>query len=87
MRAPLFLARHNYRRRRLTDAVRFVPFLGGFLVFLPMLWGEDDSDLRHTGSDGIYLFIIWLVLIVVAALLARRLGRADEAVANTGDDR
>lgn len=86
MRGPLFLARRTYRRRRLTDAMRLLPFLGGFLIFLPMLWGEDGSDLRQTGSDGMYLFIVWLYLIIIAGLLARRLGKAEEAVANTGDE-
>lgn len=73
MKRPLFLAPQNYRQRRLRDAARLLPILAGFLIILPMLWGDETSDVRHTGSDGIYLFGVWLFLIIVAALLARRL--------------
>ena len=73
MKRPLFLAPQGYRQRRLRDAARLLPVLAGFLIVLPMLWGDDTSDKRHTGSDFIYLFAVWLFLIVVAALLARRL--------------
>ncbi len=38
MRAPLVLARKVYRRRRLRDAARILPFLGLFLMLLPALW-------------------------------------------------
>jgi len=78
MKRPLFLPPQGYRQRRLRDAARLLPILAGFLFILPMLWGEEASDLRRTGSDGIYLFTVWLVLIIAAALLARRLsGSAD----------
>ena len=41
---PLFLARHGYRRRRIMDAARVLPILGGFLFFLPLLWrGEGGT--------------------------------------------
>lgn len=80
MKKPLFLAPQSYRQRRLRDAARLLPILAGFLIILPMLWGEETSDIRNTGSDGIYLFAVWLFLIVVAALLARRLSvEADAA--------
>lgn len=73
MKRPLFLARRSYRQRRLRDAARLLPILAGFLIILPMLWGDADSDLRRTASDGIYLFSVWLFLIVAAALVARNL--------------
>ncbi len=34
---PLFLARAPYRRRRLRDAARLLPVVGGFLLLLPLL--------------------------------------------------
>lgn len=80
MKRPLFLAPQSYRQRRLRDAARLLPILGGFLFVLPMLWGDAASDIRQTSTDGIYLFAVWLILIVVAALLAHRLtGEADVA--------
>lgn len=71
MKGPIFLARRSYRRRRMRDLGRMLPFAGLFLLLLPMLWGKADSDTRVTTTDGIYLFVVWLGLILAAALLAR----------------
>lgn len=80
MKKALFLAPQGYRQRRLRDAARLLPVMAGFLIILPMLWGEETSDIRHTGNDGIYLFAVWFLLIIAAAILARRLsGEADAA--------
>lgn len=35
---PLFLARADYRRRRLRDAARLLPVVGALLMLLPLLW-------------------------------------------------
>lgn len=69
-KAPLFLARRSYRLRRMRDGARLLPIFGMFLVFLPILWAPDASGGRETAPDGIYLFLIWGGLIVVAALMA-----------------
>jgi hypothetical protein len=67
---PLFLARGSYRRRRLQDAARLLPWLGGFLFALPLLWTG-----ARTTVGLMYLFGAWVVLIGLALLLSRRLGR------------
>lgn len=70
---PLFLARASYRRRRLIDAARLLPFAGAFLFLLPVLWGPTGSQptaARDTASDGLYLMIAWAALVLGAALLA-----------------
>ena len=77
MKRPLFLPPKGYRQSRLRDAARLLPVLAGFLIILPMLWGEKGSDLRSTGSDAIYLFVVWLVLVIAAAVLAARLSLMD----------
>jgi hypothetical protein len=65
---PLFLARRTYRRRRLMDALRLLPWLGAFLFGLPLLWGDP------TAAQGLlYLFAVWALLIVLSFALARRL--------------
>jgi hypothetical protein len=69
-RPPLFLARESYRRRRLIDAARILPFAGAFLFLLPILWGPASTEGRDTAPDGIFLFLVWGGLIVVAAWLA-----------------
>lgn len=66
MRAPLFLARSVYRRRRLRDAARLLPFIGVLLLMLPALGREEADGAR----DAVYVFVVWALLIVAAALLA-----------------
>lgn len=77
VRAPLFLPRPEYRRRRLVDAARLLPVLGGFLMLLPILWAPALTEARDTARDGIYLFVIWAMLVGLAAWLAP--GLADAA--------
>ncbi len=86
-RPPLFLPRPGYRRRRLIDAARLLPVFGGLLLLLPILWAPAETAARDTAPDGIYLFVVWAVLVVVAAWLAPGLAdAADEADAVSGDD-
>jgi len=66
---PLFLARESYRRRRLMDAARFLPFVGAFVFIVPSLWANEAT----TAEGMMFLFGGWLVLIVVAAVMSRRL--------------
>ena len=75
-RPPLFLPRPDYRRRRLVDAARLLPILGGFLVLLPVLWMPQDRGGRDVAGDGIYLFVIWAFLVGLAAWLAPSLADA-----------
>ncbi|MFT7059742.1 MAG: hypothetical protein ACJASV_002254 [Pseudorhodobacter sp.] len=73
MKGPIFLARRTYRMRRKRDLARMLPLAGAFLMVLPMLWGDVDSDSRRTSSDGLYLFVVWFGLILAAAILSRGL--------------
>ena len=81
-RAPLFLGRIPYRRRRLRDAARLLPMFGAFLMILPVMWAPADGAPRMTSGDVVYFFVIWAVLVAVAAAFAPGLsageGRADE---------
>ncbi|WP_430463993.1 hypothetical protein [Tabrizicola sp.] len=70
---PLFLARAVYRRRRLRDAARLLPVVGLFLMLLPALGRDSAGDV----GDGIYLFVLWALLIVAAAVLAPGLSAQD----------
>lgn len=69
---PMFLARESYRRRRLGDAARIVPSLGFVLLLLPVL-------LTSTTRALVYIFTVWALLIVVMAVLSRRLAKAEMA--------
>ncbi len=77
-RAPLYLARESYRRRRLTDAARLLPVVGIVLIILPILWGPVDGDGPATAGAKVYLFAVWFGLVAVAWLLSRALSRPVE---------
>lgn len=70
---PLFLARESYRRRRVGDAARFLPFVGLVLLLLPVLW----ADTARTAGGLVYLFAVWAFLIAVVGVLSRRLAASD----------
>lgn len=72
-RPPLFLRPATYRRRRRRDAARLLPFVGGFLFLLPILWAPQQTFRRDTAPDGIYLLVAWMLLIVLAFLISRSL--------------
>ena len=72
-RTPIFLERATYRRRRAMDAARLLPVLGVVLFAVPLLWNGSDGGLSMARA-GLYLFSVWAILLVLAALLARRLG-------------
>ena len=84
---PLFLARRSYRRRRLRDAARMLPVFGAFLFLLPILWAPGLTERRDTAPDGIYLFVAWFVLVLLAAALAPGLEAEADADAAEDDDR
>jgi len=71
----IFLERQTYRRRRLIDAARLLPIFGVLVFAFPVLWA------RNTASGVAYLFGAWLVLIIFAFVIARRLRQSAE-----GDD-
>lgn len=69
-RSPLYLERESYRRRRLADAARVLPVAGLVLILLPVLWTRDTGA---TAFEAVYLFALWAVLVVAAALMSRSL--------------
>ncbi|NOD92908.1 hypothetical protein GS636_08950 [Ruegeria sp. HKCCD4884] len=77
-RPSVFLERQSYRRRRLTDAARLLPFLGALLFALPLLWPDrSNGDAAVPLSSAIfYVFICWGALIVIGLIFgfaARRI--------------
>ncbi len=84
-KAPLFLKRGSYRKRRLRDGARMVPVLGAFLFLLPILWSPGETARADTARDGIYLFAVWIGLVAVAALMAP--GLAEESAEDEGEER
>ncbi len=75
-RTPLFLARRSYRRRRLADAARVLPLIGGVLICLPLLW-KGSATAGSTVQSLIYVFGLWVVLILTSVIISRHL-RLDE---------
>lgn len=84
-RAPLFLARAVYRKRRLRDGARLLPLLGVFLLLLPMFWQQGSG--AGAGGDWSYIFAVWALLIAAAAALAPGLSAADTEADDAFKDR
>ena len=82
-RSPLFLKRRIYRRRRLRDAARMLPVLGLFLLMLPVLWAQGGQERQSTAWDGLFLFVVWLLLVLLAAAMAP--GLAEETGADDSE--
>ncbi len=74
--SPLFLARGTYRQRRLRDAAKLLPVVGGLLWMIPLLWPR-GPDGQLVSVALLYIFGIWAGLIGLAFVLSRLL-RADE---------
>ncbi len=68
----LFFRNAVYRRNRLIDAARLLPFLGTLLFLMPAFLAGDSAA---TARQWLYLFGAWIVMIVVAGLMARALKR------------
>jgi len=74
----IFLQRANYRQRRVRDAAKLLPFAGLMLWLLPLGWSMMRDDNDPIGSGGlIYIFAVWVILIVLAAVFSNMI-RADE---------
>ena len=67
---PLFLARGTYRQRRLRDAARLLPILGGLLWMIPLLWPR-GPDGQLVSVALLYIFGVWAGLIGLACVLSR----------------
>lgn len=87
-RPALFLERQSYRRRRLTDAARLLPFLGAALLAIPLLWPDQTTDggAVPLSSAMMYIFTCWALMILVGLLfgfVARKFGARDDADSDT----
>jgi hypothetical protein len=73
-RMPFFVDRQSYRRRRLADAARLMPVLGGMLFFLPLFWkGSEGGEGVGTAAVMAYIFGAWALLALASGLLSRHL--------------
>ena len=77
-RPPIFLQRQSYRHRRLVDTARVIPVFGSILFLIPLIWSTADQAETDLAARGIYLFLVWFLLVlataVVSHLLRRRFG-------------
>ncbi len=70
VRPSLFLERQSYRRRRLADAARLLPFLGAAMLALPLLWPDDSAgaEALSLSTAMFYIFACWGVLILISVI-------------------
>lgn len=87
-RSRIFLARVPYRRRRVRDVARVLPVLGAVLWSLPLLLRVGPQPASSAGVL-LWVFGVWCLLILAAALLAGPLMRGEretgESPAGDGD--
>jgi hypothetical protein len=72
-RAPLFVERDIYRRRRLLDAARILPAVGLIALLMPVLWVASGGT--DTAAEALYLFGLWAGMIGAAAAMSHPLRR------------
>lgn len=68
-----FLARQSYRRRRMIDAARILPFAGLAGYAMPAIWQSGVAPAADTARAGLFLFALWFALIALALALSRTL--------------
>ncbi|MEM6635398.1 MAG: hypothetical protein AAF667_05840 [Pseudomonadota bacterium] len=76
-RDPVFLARRVYRSRRLIDASRALPFVAVVLFLLPLLWATGNGT-SSTAMGGIFIFVVWAILIAISAAMSGPLSKISE---------
>ncbi len=75
----LFLARDSYRQRRLRDAARMLPVLGAVIWLLPLMWQRGPQETGGMAAAVVFVFAGWTLLIILTALIARKLRPDDDA--------
>ena len=78
--ARLFLEKRSYRRRRIMDAVRMLPFLCTVLwMLVPTMWptGTDGGAVTPLSTALWYVFVIWALAITASFALWRRVHRKE----------
>ncbi len=79
---PVFVDRRAYRRRRMADAARILPIFGAGLICIPLLWTDQAGGAASTGAVMVYLFAVWVLLAILAAVISGYLkpsGQEDDA--------
>ncbi|MGR3379295.1 hypothetical protein [Salipiger abyssi] len=83
---PVFLERQSYRRRRVIDAARVLPFIGMLLWLVPLLWAEEGAAAVRSSSAILYLFGVWALLVLGAVVLSSRLAAQGRYGAEPGGE-
>ena len=84
----VFVEKRSYRRRRLIDGLKLLPFLGAWLFLLPAFWPSAEAEASHTMSTALYyVFGVWLALIVACAALVFKVNRSGARGEDGGPER
>lgn len=67
---PLFLQQRSYRRRRLIDLARILPYIGLVVFNAPILFFPGNYEHALSGLL-IYIFAVWFGLLIATALISR----------------
>jgi hypothetical protein len=83
---PVFLERASYRARRRADAAAILPVIAGALWMMPLLWRPSTDGGLRSSTVLIVIFGIWILAILAALLLGRRLARDTDSSGGPGED-
>ncbi len=74
---PPDLAERAYRRRKIRDAALILPLLGAFLLASPFITVfATDGMLFGLPVPFVYIFGVWILLVIAARRMARRLDQS-----------
>ncbi len=71
--SAVFLERQAYHHRRMRDLARAVPIFGVVLLSIPLLWVRSGPEVAGatTSQALVYVFVVWIFLIGLAAVISR----------------
>lgn len=87
----VMLERQGYKRRRLSDAARILPLIGGALLMIPLLWpgtqtADPDIEPVRTSQAILYIFGAWAGLIGAAMLFGAAVRLAPDSGGSDGPE-
>ena len=83
---PVFVARATYRHRRMMDAAALLPIMGALLFALPLLWMGPGGGAARTSHVMIYVFAVWAGLVILSAVVTRKLNAGTAPRSSAGGD-
>lgn len=83
-KGAVFLQRRAYHKRRMRDLARGLPVFGAVLWGIPLVWRQGEAGVSNSNAV-VYIFVVWVVLIGLAAVISRAV-KSEDAPLDASDD-